>query len=109
MNKFELFCMVFYVLDADWDDTKDAVVGEYLSSANPFLFADIGSADPTVFAHFCEVINKEITVETSYSLAQKYIADLNNESITKAFYTISEDDWFESVSDYLAQEHKGSN
>ena len=28
MNKFELFCMVFYVLDADWDDTKDAVVGE---------------------------------------------------------------------------------
>ena len=109
MNKFELFCMVFYVLDADWDDTKDAVVGEYLSSSNPFLFADIGSADPTVFVHFCEVINKEITVETSYSLAQKYIADLNNESITKAFYTISEDDWFESVSDYLSQEHKGSN
>lgn len=23
--------------------------------------------------------------------------------------TISEDDWFESVSDYLSQEHKGSN
>lgn len=33
MNQFELFCMVFYVLDADWDDTKDAAVGEYLSGA----------------------------------------------------------------------------
>ena len=52
MNKFELFCMVFYVLDADWDETKDIIVGEYLSGANPFLFADIGSADPTIFIHF---------------------------------------------------------
>ena len=25
MNKFELFCMVFYVLDADWDETKDII------------------------------------------------------------------------------------
>ena len=62
MNKFELFCMVFYVLDADWDETKDIIVGEYLSGANPFLFADIGSADPTIFIHFCELIDADITI-----------------------------------------------
>ena len=107
MNKFELFCMVFYVLDADWDETKDIIVGEYLSGANPFLFADIGSADPTIFIHFCELIDEDITIENSYSLAKKYIADLNNDSISKAFYSISEDDWFDSLSDYLSQEHKG--
>lgn len=109
MNQFELFCMVFYVLDADWDDTKDTVVGEYLSGANPFLFADIGSADPAVFTHFCEVVTENITVENSYSLAQKYINDLNNENIAKAFYSIGEEDWRESVSDFLSQEHKGDN
>ena len=32
MSSFELFCMVFYVLDADWDETKDTVVGEYLAA-----------------------------------------------------------------------------
>lgn len=106
MNQFELFCMIFYVLDADWDDTKDAVLGEYLSGANPFLFADIGSADPAIFTEFCEVIKQDITVENSYSLAEKYIAKLNNKNITRAFYSISKEDWLESLSDYLAQEHK---
>ena len=66
---------------------KMLLSGEYLSGANPFLFADIGSADPAVFTHFCEVVTDNITVANSYSLAQKYINDLNNESITKAFYS----------------------
>lgn len=108
MTQFELFCMIFYVLDADWDDTCDHIVSEYLSGANPFLFSDIGSADPSVYKHFCEVINDEITIANSYSLACKYIGDLNTDNLTKAFYSISKKDWDESVSDYLSQEHKGS-
>ena len=109
MNQFELFCMVFYVLDAVWDDTKDPVVREYLSDANPFLFADIGSAILSEFTHFCEVVTENITVANSYSLAQKYINNLHNENITKAFYSIDEEDWNESVTDFLSQEHKGGN
>lgn len=109
MNKFELFCMIFYVLDAAWDDSKDAVVGEYLSGANPFLFTDIGSADPSVFTEFCKVINKNITLENSYELAQKYINGLGIENLIDAFYTISEKDWIESVRDYLSQDHKGAH
>lgn len=35
MNKFELFCMIFYVLDAEWDESKNPTLGEFLSSANP--------------------------------------------------------------------------
>ncbi len=107
MNQFELFCMIFFVLDAEWDDTGDAVVGEYLSSANPFLFSDKSSADPTIFAHFCDVIDENITIENSFSLAKKYISDLNNINVTIAFNSISETDWHDSVSDYLSQEHKG--
>lgn len=107
MNQFELFCMVFYVLDADWDETHDAVVGEYLSGANPFLFADIGSASPDIFKHFCTVINDKITVDNSYALAEKYIDDLNNPCITKAFHSISPEGWHECVLDYLSRDHKG--
>jgi len=107
MNKFELYCMIFYVLDADWDETKDPAVGEYLSGANPFVFSDIGSADPAVFAHFCDVIDEEITVENSFSLAGKYIADLKHLSLSKAFQSINKDEWIDCVAGYLSQEHKG--
>ena len=37
MNKFELYCMVFYVLDAEWDENKNPQLGEFLSGANLFL------------------------------------------------------------------------
>ena len=71
MNKFELYCMIFFVLDAAWDENHNPTLGEFLSGANPFLFTDIGSADPRVYNHFCEVIPNEITVENSYGIASK--------------------------------------
>ena len=49
MNKFELYCMIYYVLDAEWDESKNAELGKFLSSANPFQFRDIGSADPVIY------------------------------------------------------------
>lgn len=27
MSRFELFCMIFYVLDTEWNETKDAQLG----------------------------------------------------------------------------------
>ncbi len=27
MNKFELFSMIFYVLDAEWDESKNPTLG----------------------------------------------------------------------------------
>ena len=107
MNKFELYCMIYYVLDAEWDESKNPELGEFLSGANPFLFADIGSADPTVYTHFCDNISGEITVENSYGIASEYITGLGSEVISAAFFTIDEDDWIESVKDYLSQDYKG--
>ena len=109
MNKFELYCMVFYVLDAEWDENKNAQLGDFLSNANPFLFDDIGSADPTVYERFCEIVDDSITLENSYSIASKYIAELGNEVISSAFSKIDEIEWIECVKDYLSSEHKGSS
>ena len=109
MNKYELYCMVFYVLDAEWDENKNPQLGEFLSGANPFLFDDIGSADPTIYEKFCEIVNGNITVENSYGIASKQISELGNEVVSSAFSTINENEWVECVKDFLSSEHKGSD
>ena len=52
MNKFELFTMVFYALDAQWHKNKRSDLGNFLSSMNPFWWGDIGSADPAIYVDF---------------------------------------------------------
>ena len=56
MNQFELFCMIFYVLDAAWDETKDPELGNFLSGANPFLFSDI-AFQSTLSAYFSKSVS----------------------------------------------------
>ena len=107
MNKFELYCMVFYVLDAEWDENKNPQLGEFLSGANPFLFDDIGSAEPTIYENFCKTVTDDITVENSYSMALNYIAGLGNETVSSAFSTIDENEWIACVKEYLSSDHKG--
>lgn len=101
--------MVFYVLDAEWDENKNTQLGEFLSGANPFLFDDIGSADPAIYEKFCEIVDDSITVENSYNIASKYIAELGNDVVSSAFSTINENEWVECVRDFLSSERKGSN
>ena len=107
MNNFELFCMIFFALDADWDETKDTIIGDYLSSATPFLFEDIGSADSSIYSDFCNCVSEPISIESSYSEAIKYIETLGNKKILDAFMKTTEEEWIESVKDYLSTSHKG--
>ena len=93
MNKFELFSMIFYVLDAEWDESKNPTLGEFLSSANPFLFDSLSSAVPEIYDNFVSYITEPVTVENSYD---------------KAFKSISKEEWIESTLDYLAHDHKGN-
>ena len=109
MNRFELFCMIYYVIEAEWDENEDPQLDAFLSDANPFLFDDIGSADPSVFADFCEKVPAEITLENSYSIASTYVCGLKNEIISEAFFTIDEQEWVECVKDYLSEDHKGAS
>ncbi len=109
MNRFELFCMIFYALDAEWDESQNGKLGEYLSGANPFLFDDNDSADPAIFAQFCNMVPETVSIEDSYTVALSYIDSLNEESISSAFRATSQEEWTDSVKDYLAEEHKGSD
>lgn len=107
MNKFELFCMIFYALDSVWEDNPEEALGEYLSGANPFMFEDLGSAIPEVYDTFCKVIVSEVDVSESYDKACSYIDYLNNFAVSDAFARISKEEWNESLEEYLSSEHKG--
>lgn len=108
MNKYDLFCLIFYALDAVWDDNHDTELGNFLSAANPFLFTDHESADPAIYDDFASKVPNIISIDESYQIAKKYIFTLNSEKINKAFDSIHLDEWMNSVTDYLSS-HDGAN
>lgn len=109
MNQFELFSLIFLYLEAQWEETKDELFGDFLSSMNPFWFANIGSAVPHVYHDFCKIINEPITVENSLQLAKKYIASLNDEAVSNAFGKVDPQEWVDCTAEYLAMDHKGKD
>lgn len=102
MSTFELFTMIFFVLDAYWDDHKNADLGNFLSGMNPFMFKGEGSAAPYIYTEFCEFLDgRTISIDDSYQLAQEYIRDLKMPFVEEAFAWIDERKWETSYSDYL--------
>ena len=98
MNQFELYCVLFRVLDHVWDQSHDPELGAYLSGANPFLFTDDGSAVPSVYQQFCRIVDRPVAVADSYREAGRYIASLHNAAAEKAFSETDEAKWMEFVS-----------
>ncbi len=110
MNNFELFCLIFLALDAQWEDKQNEVLGDYLSGANPFLFTDICSADPEYYENFLTIIKDDnVEISNSYQLAKKYIENINILDVTDAFSKIDESKWLLAAEKYLASSHKGEN
>ena len=108
--KFELYCMIFLALDADWDDTQDEELGKFLSDANPFLFAGNVSAIRNIYENFCVFVgDREITVENSYKIAKEYVAFLANDAVTDSFGLLGQEQWMEGLREYLKSEHKGAD
>jgi len=106
MKKYELFVMVFYALDHEWDQIRGQELGDFLSDMDPFLFDDEGSADPAVYSHFCRVIDEPVTKENSFALARKYIDSVGKSFVRDAFLKISMSLWDECLDAYLSSEHK---
>lgn len=100
--------MIYYALDAVWEDNKSVELGNYLSGANPFLFDDVGSADPAIYNAYCKMVSGGISVENSYDIAKRYVESLNNKELCSAFMTISKSEWYDCLKEYLSKDHKGS-
>ena len=91
MKQFELFTMIFYILDDAWDDSKDYDLGQFLSSANPFLFEDIGSAVPDIYEEFKNKTPDTIDINNSYQIAVDYIKSIEEGKFLSTFLSTSED------------------
>jgi hypothetical protein len=96
MDSFELFKMIFYALDNQYDENPNEELGDLLSSMNPFLFNGIGSAVPDIYIDFKKVFEQKFdkcTIEEGYYFADDYLKLLKNESAIKAFQNVTFEDW----------------
>ena len=110
MNKFELFTMIYFWLDKYYENTTDDMILNQLSEMNPFLWKDIGSADPAVYSEFCTFLGeRNISVENSLSIAKEYVVTIDYVDVTAAFENIDPEEWTHGCEKYLATEHKGSD
>lgn len=101
MTQNLVFIAMYRALDCLYDETKREDLRDYLSDANPYLFADRKSADPAVYAEFCNYLSEnspknDYSPEESYSLVRQY---LSSECLSyygnfiSAFDDISMEEW----------------
>lgn len=110
MNKFELFTLIFYSLDIFYDSNPSEELGQFLSEMSPFTFKQTCSADPAVFAEFCDFIGKDkVELDESYDLAVQYIESIEEIDLKPAFDSMDQDKWIEGCKKYLATDHKGQD
>ena len=114
MTNFELFTMMYYVLEAENEKIgrTDEHLLDYVSDLNPFLWASEDSADPAYFSEFTEFMkNKTIGEDFGYSLIIEFIKT-NDEyyfGMEKYFLHTSIDEFKEATSRYLSEHHKGDD
>ncbi len=113
MNRFELFTLIYFWLDAYYEDATDDRLITQISDMNPFIWEDIGSADPVAYIDFCEFIgDKEITVDNSLEIAKEYVKTIDYADVTPAFDDLTDEDierWKDGCEEYLSSDHKGAD
>jgi hypothetical protein len=101
--------MFYYILDAAADEFDDDNVRTLASSANPFLFKDIGSADPAIYIEFKQAWDKEFgeNAEIDFSDCKDFIKNylLSFSSIPRDTFNIvvDEDTWVEDMKEVKLQ------
>lgn len=98
MTTHELFTLMYFALDAKYEETKDDALGAYVGSLNPFLWEDGGSADPAYFIEFSQYMNdKKIGEDYAYEHIKIYLSTNNYDK----YFTVSKEDWIKAAKEYL--------
>lgn len=74
---------MFLALDAYWDDSRDRVIGAFLSDANPYLVKGRGSADPAVWQEFSSAFHERFhddwaDLVGAHKFIQEYLDGISN-------------------------------
>ncbi len=108
MNEFELYTMMFFWIDNYYADSTDDRINNLIGEMNPFLWQDIGSADPAYYDEFCRYMKgKTITLDNSFELAKNFAKTIDYVDVTEAFEESDYDKWKNGCKRYIAEEHKG--
>ena len=111
MNKFELFTLIYFVLEAYYEDEveENEKLNIVLSDMNPFVWEDCISSDPAMYAEYLDFIgDRQISIENSLSIAKDYVKTIEFYDVTEAFAEMTEDEWIPVCKEYLESAHKGS-
>ncbi len=112
MNTFELFSLIFLLLDERWEVHKENEdLGHFLSEMNPYLWDDIGSADPAVYSEFLDFMqDKTIGEDFGYSLVSPYLDTIEFYPNLKRYLSdVDKETWIDAVHQLLSQPHKGDS
>ena len=111
MNEFELYTMIYFTLDAYYeDDIEDTFINTVLSDMNPFVWADIGSADPAMYSEYLDFLGgRTITLDNSLSIAKAYVKTIEFADVTAAFDEMTEERWIDYCKKYMSEPHKGAS
>ena len=112
MTNFELFSLIYFVLDAEYDssDKSDEQLMHFVSELNPFLWAEESSADPAYYEEFKSFMkDKTIGSDMGYSLALEFLSnDIYYSKIPEYFQKTTIEEWISAAKEYLSEPHKGS-
>ena len=112
MNNFEFFTMMYFTLDAQYENyEQDEEFANFLSSLDPFLWEDCSSGDPAYFLEFEDFMKgKNIGDDYGYSLALKFLQTNEfSKGMDKYFSMTTVEKYIEGAKEYLSQPHKGGS
>ena len=105
MKRRDIFIMMYFCLDAYWEENQTDELGNICSDHNPYIWEGETSGDPACYDEFCELVkDNDYSVEEGFEIAKKYIATLNSEEATNAMNNFVLEDWQKGYKDYLKQE-----
>ncbi len=108
MNEFELYTMIFFAVDAYYEDNPSDELGAFLGMMSPFTFKEVDSADSAVYEKFRKYLNgREVTIENSFSYAKDYLKTVDYCDLNPVFSNTTENEWQDACVDYLSKPHKG--
>lgn len=98
MSVYDMFIMMYYALDAEYEEHPSETLELFLSDANPFIFKGEGSADPSVYARFKEAYKKYGSDDyEGFSFVFEFIQNECPEAVRKAFAGLNKSEWVEAA------------
>lgn len=112
MTDFELFTIMYYILDSEnkRNSGSNELLAEYVSDLNPFIWKTEDSADPAYFSEFKDFMkDKKAEEDFGYSLIAEFIRtnDEYYSDLEKYFLMTSKEDFIKKAREYLSKPHKG--